>query len=140
MRSLNTSCKQPGTWDPAPSPTTCCFHPNPTSQHGNPQTQPFLGCLPHPGPLPTLAEGELLMMAVSTPIAWTAMASELPSKTYRDMGVVGLLSHGVGGDTTHHAWWFGYRVAPHDTCWSPASGGRAGTSSWASPASRELLR
>lgn len=37
------------------------------------------------------------MMAVSTPMAWTAMASELLSKTYGDMEVVGLLSRGVGG-------------------------------------------
>lgn len=38
---------------------------------------------------PTLAEGELLMMAVSTPIAWTAMASEPTSKTCRKRGWVG---------------------------------------------------
>lgn len=96
---------------------------------------------PHPNPLPTLAEGELLMMAVRTPMAWTAMASEPLSDTYGDMEVVSLLSHGVGGDTAHHAWWFGYGVASHYTCWSPSpSGGFVGTSSRASPASRELPR
>lgn len=57
----------------------------------------FWGVLPASGLLPTLAEGELLMMAVSTPMAWTAMASELPLKTYGDMGVVGLQSHGIEG-------------------------------------------
>lgn len=43
------------------------------------------------GPLPTLAEGELLMMAVSTPRAWTAMASELQVLTYGDTGIGELL-------------------------------------------------
>lgn len=57
----------------------------------------LLGCPHHPNPLPTLAEGELLMMAVRTPMAWTAMVSELLSKTYGDMEVVGLLNHGIAG-------------------------------------------
>ena len=126
MRSLNTSCKHPGMWDPAPSPTTCCFHPSPPCEGKTPKPIRFRGVLPASGLLPTLAEGELLMMAVSTLTAWTAMASELPSKTYGDMGMVG---PPLGwGDTAHHTQWFGYGVAPHDTCWSPSpSGGCAGT-------------
>lgn len=97
MRSLNTSCKHPGAWDPTPSPTTCCFHPSPPRSMKTPKHIQLMGCPHHPSPLPTLAEGELLMMAVRTPMAWTAMASELLSKTYGDIGVVGLLNHGMEG-------------------------------------------
>lgn len=67
----------------------------------------FWGVLPASGPLPTLAEGELLMIAVSTPTAWTAMASELPLKTYRDMGVVSVLSHGIDGTPYLEVWLWG---------------------------------
>lgn len=52
---------------------------------------------PQGGLLPTLAEGELLMMAVSTPRAWTAMASELPAVTYGDTGMGELLGYGNEG-------------------------------------------
>lgn len=44
-----------------------------------------------------MAEGELLMMAVSTPRAWTAMASELPAVTYGDTGMGELLGYGNEG-------------------------------------------
>lgn len=82
---LEDLLQAPGHMGPCAEPHHVLLSPQPTSQHENPQTQPFLGCCPDPAPLPTLAEGELLMMAVSTPMAWTAMASELPSKTYGDM-------------------------------------------------------
>lgn len=59
------------------------------------------------GPLPTLAEGELLMMAVSTPRAWTAMASELQALTCGDTGMGELLGHG-NGDTRGRGWVRGY--------------------------------
>lgn len=86
MRSLNTSCKHPSMWDPMVSPTTCRFHPSPPRKVKMPKPIHFWGVLPASGLLLTLAEGELRMMAVSTPMAWTAMASELLWKTYGDMG------------------------------------------------------
>lgn len=79
------------------SPAACCFHFSPPRKVRRPKPIWFWGVPPASGPLLTLAEGELLMMAVSTPMAWTAMASELPLKTCGDTGALGLLCHGVGG-------------------------------------------
>lgn len=57
-----------------------------------------------------MAEGELLMMAVSTPRAWTAMASELPAVTYGDTGMGELLGYGNEGTrpTMDGGWVLGY--------------------------------
>lgn len=79
------------------SPAACCFHFSPPRKVRRPKPIWFWGVPPASGPLLTLAEGELLMMAVSTPMAWTAMASELPLKTCGDTGALGLLCHGVDG-------------------------------------------
>lgn len=99
-----------------------------------PKSLQFWGVLLRGGPLPTLAEGELLMMAVSTPRAWTAMASELPAVTYGDTGMGALLGHGNEGTRpTQDGAGLG------GTCWSP-SPFRVGTSSWPSPTSCELPR
>lgn len=60
------------------SPRTSCITPRHFFGVKNPNPICAWG---HPPPIPTFAEGELLMMAVSTLTAWTAMASEPLSKT-----------------------------------------------------------